>query len=100
MTARKNFKRLVRARIAKTGESYTTALRYIRAQNPREREMKNEVGRLLKNRFVLEEKLGGDGMGEVYKALDLRQNEAQIENPYVAIKLLDTKFTEQKDLFR
>ncbi|MFD7066194.1 hypothetical protein ACFV97_03050 [Streptomyces sp. NPDC059913] len=30
MTARNNFKRLVRARAAKTGESYTSALRHLR----------------------------------------------------------------------
>ncbi len=30
MTARKRFKRLVRARMVKTGESYVTALRYFR----------------------------------------------------------------------
>jgi len=31
MTTRKNLKRLVRARAAKTGESYTTALRHVRS---------------------------------------------------------------------
>ena len=36
MTARKRFKRLVRARMAKTGESYVTALRYFRDQKETE----------------------------------------------------------------
>ena len=35
MTTRKRFKRLVRARAAKTGESYATALRHFRDINPR-----------------------------------------------------------------
>ncbi|MFJ6012780.1 carbon-nitrogen hydrolase family protein [Streptomyces sp. NPDC092952] len=34
MTARSNFKRLVRARAAKTGESYTSALQHIRPAHP------------------------------------------------------------------
>lgn len=36
MTRRKRFKRLVRARAAKTGESYTTALRHFRVIGPPE----------------------------------------------------------------
>ena len=39
MTARKRLKRLVRARAAKTGESYTSALRYVRNETPKERDM-------------------------------------------------------------
>lgn len=58
---------------------------------------KTSTGRLLKNRFVLEEKLGSGGMGDVYKALDLRQQEAQEKNPYVAIKLLREDFAKHKD---
>jgi hypothetical protein len=39
MTTRKRLKRLVRARAAKTGESYTSALRHFRDQSPKERVM-------------------------------------------------------------
>lgn len=39
MTTRKRFKRLVRTRAAKTGESYTAALRHFRDQTSRERAM-------------------------------------------------------------
>ena len=59
----------------------------------------SEAGRLLKNRFVLEEKLGSGGMGDVYKALDLRAQEAQEKNPYIAIKLLNENFSRHKDAF-
>ncbi len=59
----------------------------------------SEAGRLLKNRFVLEEKVGSGGMGDVYKALDLRAQEAQERNPYIAIKLLNDNFARHKDAF-
>lgn len=59
----------------------------------------SEAGRLLKNRFVLEEKVGSGGMGDVYKALDLRQQEAQERNPYIAIKILNDDFARHKDAF-
>ena len=42
MTTRKRFKRLVRARAAKTGESYATALRYFRDKNPPEEPMSQD----------------------------------------------------------
>jgi serine/threonine protein kinase len=57
----------------------------------------SEAGRLLKNRFVLEEKVGSGGMGDVYKALDLRAQEQQEKNPYIAIKLLNESFAHHKD---
>jgi len=48
---------------------------------------------ILKERFVLEERLGKGGMGQVFKALDLRKQEAQDSNPYVAIKFLGEAFS-------
>lgn len=50
------------------------------------------VGSIIKERFVLEEELGRGGMGIVFKARDLRMEEAQDRNPYVAVKILNEEF--------
>ena len=50
------------------------------------------VGDTLNSRFVLEECIGFGGMGTVYKALDLRKQEASDRNPYIAIKVLNVQF--------
>ncbi|MFW6094542.1 MAG: protein kinase domain-containing protein [Pseudomonadota bacterium] len=55
--------------------------------------------RVLKQRFVLDEKLGSGGMGTVFRAKDLRKVEAQDRNPYVAIKVLNNDFREHPEAF-
>lgn len=73
---------------------------YVASQGPDDGSRGNtEAGRLLKNRFVLEEKVGSGGMGDVYKALDLRAQEAQERNPYIAIKILNEDFARHRDAF-
>jgi predicted Ser/Thr protein kinase len=51
-----------------------------------------EVGQMLNGRFVLAQRLGEGGMGTVYKALDLRKQEAQDRTPFVALKVLSEDF--------
>ena len=50
------------------------------------------AGSVVKDRFVLEEELGRGGMGIVFKARDLRKEEAQDRNPWVALKVLNDEF--------
>lgn len=49
-------------------------------------------GSVIKERFVLEEEIGRGGMGIVFKARDLRKEEAQDRSPYVALKVLNEEF--------
>lgn len=51
--------------------------------------MKRLIGKKINNRFVLESIIGRGGMGCVFKALDLRKQEANNNNPYIAIKILN-----------
>ncbi|MGC1523146.1 MAG: protein kinase, partial [Steroidobacteraceae bacterium] len=62
--------------------------------------MELTIGSVLADRYVLASIVaGGDkgGMGVVYKALDLRQQEAQERHPYVAIKVLNEEFKRHPD---
>lgn len=57
------------------------------------------VGTVLRERFVLEAVLGTGGMGAVYRALDLRKQEAGDNKPYIAIKLLKGAFKHHQKAF-
>lgn len=56
-----------------------------------------EVGDVLKDRFLLEAKLGEGGMGRVFKALDMRREAARDIDPYVAVKVLSPEFSRHPD---
>jgi hypothetical protein len=58
-----------------------------------------EPGTLIKDRFVLEQRLGEGGMGVVFKARDLRKEEARDRDPYVAIKFLSSEFRRHPEAF-
>lgn len=49
-------------------------------------------GTLIKNRFVVEGLLGRGGMGVVYRVKDLRKEETQDRDPYLAMKVLNENF--------
>ncbi len=50
------------------------------------------IGAILKERFILEQIIGSGGMSVVFRALDLRKQEAKNHHPYVAIKVLGDTF--------
>ena len=58
-----------------------------------------EAPRVLRQRFVLEDRLGSGGMGTVFKAKDLRKVEARDAQPYVAIKVLNNDFRKHPEAF-
>jgi len=53
---------------------------------------KLKPGGVIKDRFILKNVLGSGGMSIVFRALDLRKQEAKNQNPYVAIKVLGDTF--------
>ncbi len=57
------------------------------------------IGSILQHRFVLKEILGSGGMGTVYRATDLRRQEAKDHQPDVAIKVLNDEFRDDPELF-
>jgi serine/threonine protein kinase len=58
-----------------------------------------EPGTVIKERFVLEQRLGEGGMGVVFKARDLRKEEARDRDPFVAIKFLSSEFRRHPEAF-
>ena len=56
-------------------------------------------GMVLKKRFVLENIIGSGGMSVVFKARDLRKEEAHDINPFVAMKVLGGDFKRHPDAF-
>lgn len=55
--------------------------------------------RVLKSRFVLDDRLGTGGMGTVYRAKDLRKVEARDRFPYVAVKVLNADIRRHPEAF-
>ncbi|MCP5089814.1 MAG: protein kinase [Gammaproteobacteria bacterium] len=63
-------------------------------------ESRVQVGSLLRDRFLLKERISGGSMGVVYKALDRRLAEAEAEDPWVAIKVLSPQLAENGQALR
>ena len=59
-----------------------------------------QVGSLLRDRFMLQEKISGGSMGVVYKAMDRRLAEAGSEDHWVAVKVLSPKLAENVQALR
>jgi hypothetical protein len=59
-----------------------------------------QIGSVLRDRFLLQEKMTGGSMGVVYKALDRRLAEADDSEPWVAIKVLSPKLSRNGNALR
>ncbi len=59
-----------------------------------------QVGSVLRDRFMLQERLSGGSMGVVYKAMDRRLAEAGSQNPWVAIKVLSPQLSRNGNALR
>ncbi len=59
-----------------------------------------QVGSVLRDRFLLQEKIAGGSMGVVYKALDRRLAEADGVDPSVAIKVLTPQLSRNGNALR
>lgn len=57
-------------------------------------ESRVQVGSLLRDRFLLQEKIAGGSMGVVYKAMDRRLAEAGSQDHWVAVKVLSPELAE------
>lgn len=54
---------------------------------------------VVKDRFVLVERLGSGGMGQVFKALDRRREEAHDRQPFIALKVLNREVSAHPESF-
>jgi serine/threonine protein kinase len=59
-----------------------------------------QVGSVLRDRFLLQERVSGGSMGVVYKALDRRLAEAGAKEPWVAIKVLSPQLSKSGPALR
>lgn len=59
-----------------------------------------QVGSVLRDRFLLQERVSGGSMGVVFKALDRRLAEAGAATPYVAIKVLSPQLAKSGSALR
>jgi hypothetical protein len=68
--------------------SSTIVLPMTETIGPDDADSRVQVGSMLRDRFMLQERVSGGSMGVVYKALDRRLAEAATGEPWVAIKIL------------
>lgn len=56
-----------------------------------------EPGMLIKQRYLLEHKIGSGGMSDIYRATDVFLQQAGVSNASVAIKVLQQQFVDQTE---
>lgn len=59
-----------------------------------------QIGSVLRDRFLLQERVTGGSMGVVYKAMDRRLAEADSDSPWVAVKILSQKLSQNGQALR
>ena len=59
-----------------------------------------QIGSVLRDRFMLQERVAGGSMGVVYKALDRRLAESGSSEPWVAIKILSPRLSRNGNALR
>jgi len=59
-----------------------------------------QIGSVLRDRFMLQERVADGGMGTVYKAMDRRLAEAGSDKPWVAIKVLSPQLSQNGQALR
>lgn len=69
-------------------------------QQPSSADERVQVGSILRDRFMLQERMSGGSMGVVYKALDRRLDEAGATKSWVAIKVLSPYLAEDGQALR
>ncbi len=69
-------------------------------QQPSSADERVQVGSILRDRFMLQERMSGGSMGVVYKALDRRLDEAGATKSWVAIKVLSAYLAEDGQALR
>lgn len=86
-----------------TSESTVTGTSDDKTQVDLNRKNKNKVpnksleGQCIKDRYMLDAKIGSGGMSDIYRAKDLLLEQAGIKDVYVAIKVLQPEFVEQPE---
>ncbi|MGI9273161.1 MAG: protein kinase domain-containing protein [Woeseiaceae bacterium] len=78
----------------------TQALPIVTPSEPKSADERVQVGSVLRDRFMLQERVSGGSMGVVYKALDRRLAEAGTSDPHVAIKVLSPYLAENGQALR
>ena len=74
--------------------SSTTVIPADDAIEPDSADGRVQVGSVLRDRFMLQERINGGSMGVVYKAMDRRLAEAGTESAWVAVKILSPKLSQ------